>query len=142
MPDTHSKLQHPERERASSYPRPGPAPAAQGRPDLDIPVRWDRRCCTMQLSIYKHTALLHKRAPALKACVCMQERLTISRPKLVQHTAAHGMPAGLQDPDTPVEDDAYADRRWREIKLQPHGHRFTEKVQQLFSSAELGAGEF
>ena len=95
----------------------------------------------MQLFKHEHTALPQKRVPASTACVCMQERLTTSNPNLAQHAAAHDMPAGLQDPDTPVEDDPYADRRWREIKLQPHGHRFTEKVQQLFSSADLGAGE-
>ena len=71
----------------------------------------------------------------------MQERLTTSNPTLAQHAAAQGTPAGLQDPDTPADDDLYADRRWREIKLQPHGHRFTEKVQHLFDSADLSAGE-
>ena len=90
---------------------------------------------------HEHTALLHRHVPASRACVCTQERLTTSNPNLAEQTAAHGMPAGMQDPDTPVEDDPYADRRWREIKLQPHGHRFTEKVQQLFRSADLSAGE-
>ena len=85
--------------------------------------------------------LLHKRVAAPKACVCMQERLTTSNPTLAQHAAAHSTPAGQQDPDTPVEDDPYADRRWREIKLQPHGHRFSKKVQQLFNSTDLSVGE-
>ena len=136
MPDTRSKLQHLEEALAPFWPSTPCTAQARSRPPGQT-----------QLQMLLYAAVqIRAHCPTAQACTstkstCMQERLTTSNPNLEQHAAAHGTSVGLQDPDTPVEDDPYADRRWREIKLQPHGRRFTEKVQQLFSSVDLSAGE-